>query len=44
VREALENGAAFLLVAREQLPVGAHEPGIITQVAARIRTLKYAAA
>jgi len=44
VREALENAAAFLLIAREQLPAGTHEPGIVTQVAARIRTLKYAAA
>jgi hypothetical protein len=44
VREALEGAAAFLLIARGQLPVGAHEPGIITQVAARIKTLKYAVA
>ncbi len=44
LREALEHAAAFLFLAREQMPAGAHEPPIVVQVAARARTLKYAAA
>ena len=44
MREALATAGNYLLLARSNLPAGAHEPDIITRVAARVRTMKYAAA
>jgi hypothetical protein len=44
LREAVENAGNFLLLARMDLPTGAHEPDVVVRVASRLRTLQFAAA